>query len=86
MPEQPSDADLLRRIVADDSTSSRAFNQLFERYHKMFRRQLMNKFHLSQTTAEDICQDTFLKIFTKKDTILAATENGNPKSYLFKNT
>ena len=72
------DADLLRRFQSGDETS---FYVLFERRHKEIYTHCFRMCSRDAEKANDACQDTFVKVFTRKDLFTDAT---NGRAWLYR--
>ena len=72
------DADLLRRFQAGDETS---YYVLFERRYKEIYTHCFRMCSRDAEKASDACQDTFIKVFTRKDLFADAT---NGRAWLYR--
>jgi len=72
------DAELLRRFQSGDETS---FYVLFERRHKEIYTHCFRMCSRDAEKANDACQDTFVKVFTRKDLFTDAT---NGRAWLYR--
>jgi RNA polymerase sigma-70 factor (ECF subfamily) len=72
------DAELLRRFQSGDETS---YYVLFERRHKEIYTHCFRMCSRDAEKANDACQDTFVKVFTRKDLFTDAT---NGRAWLYR--